>query len=53
MGLNNSKTPRQSTEEYIYSILNNNNIPIDNIQTVTTSVLFRYIGANTLNDVLN
>jgi hypothetical protein len=47
------KTPRQSVQEFLFNILNNGNIPMDNIQVVINSVLLRYVGANTFNDVFN
>lgn len=49
----NAKTPKQSVEEFIYSTLGGENIPLDNINTIVQSLLFCYIGANTFNDVFN
>lgn len=48
-----SKTPRASVEEFLFNILNNGNIPMDNIQTVINSVLLRYVGVNAFNDIFN
>ena len=49
----NGKTPKQSVEEFIYSTLGGENIPLDNINTIVQSLLFCYIGANTFDNVFN
>jgi len=53
MGNLKGKTPKQSAEEFIYSTLGGENIPLNNVNIIVQSLLFCYIGANTFNDVFN
>lgn len=50
-GAHQNKTPKMCVERFVYDILAPREVPIDNITIVVQSLLLRYIGANTLDNV--